>query len=373
MIKLESVAKSFGEKVVLRELTFEVKKNEILSLLGPNGCGKTTTLNAISGLSKPDEGNIFVNDVLVDGKSGSKTIHLTPSDRKVGYVFQTNALFPHMRILENVAYGIKAKHLPKREVNTKARSLLEFVGLREYAEYFPHQISGGQKQRAALARSLATDPEVLLLDEPISAVHSKLRESMRFEFKSLLRTLKITAIYVTHNLTEALVMSDRIAVMGKGQIEQTGTRDDILNKPNSKYVAEFLGINVYTGKAIHDPSGRTQLDINGVKIFAPPLADSFETDFLITIKPEDVTLSPDQHIRNPKWSGCTCNILMGTIVEITLMRSMARVTVDVGFPIKSELTLSSLGDLGLAEGENVCAQFKVNAMNVSPRKNPDKP
>ena len=372
MIKLESVKKSFGEKVILNELCLDVKKNEILSLLGPNGCGKTTTLNVISGLSRPDKGSIFINDVLVDGKSKGKTVHLAPFDRRVGYVFQTTALFPHMRVRDNVVYGLKTKHLSKQDVEAKTRSLLDFVGMREYAEYFPHQISGGQKQRVALARSLATDPEVLLLDEPISAVDARLRESLRLEFKSLLRTLKITAIYVTHDLTEALMMSNKVAVMGNGQIEQIGNREDILNKPNSRYVAEFLNLNVYAAKVTQNTPGQIKLNINGVQISSsPPLGSLTEKSVLVTLKPEDVILSSEQSVSNPKWAGCNCNIIKGTIVGITLRKSFAQVTVDVGFPVKSELTLSSLSDLGLAEGDSVCVQFKATALSVNPKGNPE--
>ncbi len=364
MIKLEGITKSFKEKAILQKLEFEVKKNEVLSLLGPNGCGKTTTLNLISGLSRLDEGSIFIGDVLVDGKSGSKTVHLSPCDRKIGYVFQTAALFPHMRIRDNVAYGLKAKHLPQQEIAVKTRSLLDFVGMTEYAEYFPHQVSGGQKQLVALARSLATDPEVLLLDEPLSAVDTKFRESLRLEFKSFLRKLDVTVIHVTHDLSEALIMSNRVAVMGNGHIEQIGSRDDILGSPNSEYVAEYLGLNVYTAKVISDLD-EIKLDINGVQLSAPKAVIATDQSVLVTLKPEDVILSLDSNFKNPQWGGCTCNLLVGTIVEITLMRSIARVTVDVGFLVRSKLTLSSLGDLGLIEGENVYVQFKAKALNVS--------
>ncbi len=369
MIELQSVTKSFGGTPILRELNLTVRKKEILSLLGPNGCGKTTVLNIISGLSRPDKGNVIIDDVFIDGQFEGKTVHVPPSARKVGYVFQTTALFPHMRVVDNVAYGLKAKHYSKQEIRVRTRSLLDFVGMREYAEYFPHQISGGQKQRVALARSLAADPEVLLLDEPISAVDSQMRESLRLEFKRLLRELKITAIYVTHDLTEALLMSDRVAVMGNGQIEQTGNRHDILNRPNSKYVAEFLGLNVYNAKVIHDSSGQIKLEIAEIQIFSPQIPELGKKPVLVTLKPEDVILSSESSFSDPKWSNCTCNILKGTIIEIILMKSVAQVTVDVGFLIKSELTLNSLNDLNLCEGNSVCVQFKANDLNVLPIKN----
>jgi ABC-type Fe3+/spermidine/putrescine transport system ATPase subunit len=365
MIKLESVTKSFGQKTILKDLTLEIQKSEIFSLLGPNGCGKTTTLNVTSGLSNPDAGRIFIDDTLVYGASGSKAVCLSPCERKIGYVFQTAALFPHMKVKDNVAYGLKAKRLAKQEITAQTHSLLAFVGMLEYAEHFPHQISGGQKQLVALARSVATDPEVLLLDEPLSAVDVKMREMLRLEFKSLLRKLNITAVYVTHDLTEALVMSNRVAVMGNGRIEQVGSRDEILGKPNSRYVAEFLGLNVFTAKAIQKPSGKTDLDINGVVLMGPNLAVPDGESVLVTLKPEDVILSPQSSLNEPKAGCCRCNFLAGTIVEITLMRSIARITVDVGFHIRSKLTLSSLGDLGLIEGEPVCVKFKIDALNVS--------
>ena len=239
-----------SEKKILKNLNLEVKDEEILSLLGPNGCGKTTLLNILSGLTKQNSGNIYINNILVSGKTDTKKVHLKPSERKIGYVFQTVSLFPHMRVKDNVAYGLKALHLPMQEVKKRTESMLDFVGLREYAKFYPSQLSGGQKQRIALAKWLATEPQVLLLDEPVSAVDPQLRESFRLEVKNYLQALKITVVYVTHNLSEAFIMSDRIAVMGNGRIEDIGVRGEIFDKPSSGYVAKFLGINTFDGKAI---------------------------------------------------------------------------------------------------------------------------
>ncbi len=366
MIKIESVTKAFRNRLILRDLNLEVKQNEILALLGPNGCGKTTLLNIISGLALPDAGNITIAGVLVDGTLNSKLIHLPPYARKVGYVFQTASLFPHMRVRDNVSFGLKAKHLSKREIELRTRLLLDFVNMREYAEYYPHQLSGGQKQRIALARSLATDPQVLLLDEPMSAVDAKSRESLRVEFRKLLRSLKITAIYVTHNLTEALMMSDKIAVMGNGKIEQIGTRAEILDKPNSMYVAEFLGINAYIAKVVTDVSGNFQVKIGDVAISFPQLTTFTEQSLMVTLKPEDVQLMPMQEKEKLCSSNAESIRLKGVVTEINLMRSIAKITVDVGFPIKSELTLSALEGLALSEGDNICVQLKTEALNISP-------
>ncbi len=291
MIEVEGVSKVFKQKMVLDKLDLEVDAGEIFCLLGPNGCGKTTLLNLISGLQKPDGGNITIDNVRVDGRLGGRTVHLPPCDRKIGYVFQTTALFPHLRVRDNVAYGLKAMRLSKQDVTAKTSSLLEFIGMSQYVQHYPHQLSGGQKQLIALARSIAADPKVLLLDEPMSAVDAKLKETLRLEFKGLLHKLGITAVYVTHDLTEALIMSNRMAVMGNGQIEQVGTREQILGKPNSRYVAEFLGLNVYSAKVIEQPQEQSKLDIKGVQLKVPNGVALPDKQVLVTIKPEDVLLT----------------------------------------------------------------------------------
>ena len=246
------IKKSYGDKEVLRDVTLEVRKHELLCLAGPSGAGKTTTLNVVAGLCGPDEGSVFINDVLMDGKERNRLVHVRPSERKVGYVFQDYALFPHMTVRENISYGLKARHLPAQEVRERTRTLLEFVRILDHSEHYPHQLSGGQKQRTALARALAIEPEILLLDEPLAALDLRTRESLRVELKKILGTLEVTSIYVTHELTEAYAISDRIAVMGPGRIEQVGSRDEIFSKPNS-YVAQFIGQGTYNG---NNPSWR---------------------------------------------------------------------------------------------------------------------
>lgn len=240
MIKLSMVKKSYGSKEVLRDVTLEVRRRELLCLVGPNGSGKTTTLNVVAGLCRPDEGTVLINDVLMDGRTGNRFVHVNPSERRIGYVFQDYALFPHMTVRENVSYGLKARHMQKHEVKERTQNMLEFVGLLDHSEHYPHQLSGGQKQKTALARALSTEPEILLLDEPLSALDLRTRESLRVELKRILGTLEVTSIYVTHELAEAYEVSDRIAVMGPGRIEQTGSRDEVFSKPNP-CVAQFLG------------------------------------------------------------------------------------------------------------------------------------
>jgi iron(III) transport system ATP-binding protein len=250
MIELNMVRKAFGHKEVIKELRLEVRKNELLSLVGPSGCGKTTTLNIIAGLCEPDGGTVVIDGAIVDGMDGKHRIHASPYSRRIGYVVQDYALFPHMTAGENISYGLKTKHLPRNEAESRTRKLLQFVSLADHSESYPSQLSGGQKQRVALARALAIEPEILLLDEPLAALDPRTRESIRSELKKMLDALNVTTIYVTHELEEAYELSNRIAVMGDGRIEQVGQREDILRKPNSAFVADFLGHNFRKGPMV---------------------------------------------------------------------------------------------------------------------------
>jgi molybdopterin-binding protein len=365
MIILEGIKKSYGEKEVLKGVTLEVKKHELLSLVGPSGCGKTTTLNVVSGLCQPDEGTVVLDDVLVDGRSGGRLVHANPSERKVGYVFQEYSLFPHMTVSDNVSYGPKARHRPEKEVKERTHSLLQFVGLLDHAQHYPPQLSGGQKQRIALARALATEPDILLLDEPLAALDPRTRETLRTDLKKMLGTLDVTTVYVTHELAEAYTISDKIAVMGPGKIEQIGYRDEIFTKPNSEFVAQFLGENVYNGKVVNPSGPVPTIEINGVEISARIPAEA-NGAVLVTLRPEDIAISPQAGTNDLEWNGSIYNNLKGTIVEIVRMRSFAEVTVDVGFQVKSLITSNSIEELGFREGERVQIHFKRDSLGISP-------
>ncbi|RLI41075.1 polyamine ABC transporter ATP-binding protein, partial [Candidatus Bathyarchaeota archaeon] len=202
-----------------------------MTLLGPSGCGKTTVLRLIAGFLKPDSGQI-----LIKGKDVSRK---APYERRLGMVFQSYALFPHMKAYDNIAFGLKLRKMKKEEIDKKVREALEIVQLLECSERYPRELSGGQQQRIALARALVTEPDVLLFDEPLSNLDFKLRQQMRFELKAIQKKVGITAIYVTHDQTEALTMSDRIAIMNKGKLVQVGTPTEIYEKPTNKFVANF--------------------------------------------------------------------------------------------------------------------------------------
>jgi iron(III) transport system ATP-binding protein len=243
-IEIRNLFKRFKNVVAVNHVQLEVNKGEMLTLLGPSGCGKTTTLRCIAGLEKPEEG-----DIVIDGEPMLSEGFVHPSKRGIGMVFQNYAVWPHMKVYKNIVYGLKIQRIPKRKIQERAKEVLELVGLSGLEERYPGQLSGGQQQRVALARALVGNPKVLLLDEPLSNLDAKLREKMRFEIKSLVRRMGITSVYVTHDQAEAMVISDRVAVMDSGNIVQIGTPREIYQKPTNRFVADFIGtMNFISGE-----------------------------------------------------------------------------------------------------------------------------
>ena len=242
-LELKEIKKSFTEgEAVLDNISLEISKGEFITLLGSSGCGKTTTLRIIAGLEQPDAGSVWLD--------GREVTGLEPNQRDVNTVFQNYALFPHMNVAENIGYGLKLKKVPKSEIKKKVSQMLELVQLKGYEKRKPSELSGGQKQRVAIARALVNNPKVLLLDEPLGALDLQLRRAMQIELKHLQKKLGITFIYITHDQEEAINMSDRIAVMKDGRIEQIGTPDEIYNHPKTSYVATFVGnANILHGVA----------------------------------------------------------------------------------------------------------------------------
>jgi len=245
-IEIQNLFKRFKNVVAVNHVQLEVNKGEMLTLLGPSGCGKTTTLRCIAGLEKPEEG-----DIVIDGKPMLSEGFIHPSKRGIGMVFQNYAVWPHMKVFNNIVYGLKLQKISKKSIQEKAQQVLALVGLNGLEDRYPAQLSGGQQQRVALARALVTNPKVLLLDEPLSNLDAKLREKMRFEIKSLVRRMGITSVYVTHDQAEAMVISDRIAVMDSGNLVQIGTAQEIYKKPANRFVADFIGtMNFMSGEVV---------------------------------------------------------------------------------------------------------------------------
>lgn len=258
-LEIKNVNKYYGKFHALKNINLSIKKGEFISFLGPSGCGKTTLLRVISGLEELNSGNIFLK-----GKDISR---LHPSKRNFSIVFQSYALFPNMTTWENVAYGLKNKKMPNELIEKKVKSVLEMVGLFSISNKYPNEMSGGQQQRVALARAVALEPDILLLDEPLSALDAKVREKLRNDIKKLQKRLDLTTIMVTHDQEEALSMSDKIMVMKDGEIMQWGSPREIYEKPNSSFTADFIGkINfLENGKAIRPEHVKIVSDISNNK------------------------------------------------------------------------------------------------------------
>lgn len=255
MIELIGVTKQFGDMTAVNHINLTVKEGEFMTFLGPSGCGKTTTLRMIAGFEDPTDGKIFIDHTDCD--------NVPANLRDVNTVFQNYALFPHLSIRDNIAFGLKLKKLSKAEIDKKVDKMVELIKLEEHINKKPSQLSGGQKQRVAIARSLVNEPKVLLLDEPLGALDLKLRKEMQIELKHLQRELGITFIYVTHDQEEALTISDRIAIMNKGNIEQLGTAEEIYDTPKTKFAANFIGeTNILTGFIVSQDSDKTTVNLH---------------------------------------------------------------------------------------------------------------
>jgi iron(III) transport system ATP-binding protein len=259
-IHVENLVKEFGDQRALDDVSFEVEEGELFTLLGPSGCGKSTTLMSIAGFQHPEAGRIAVgDDTFVDA---ARKIAVPAEQRNLGIVFQSYAVWPHMTVFENLAFPLKVRKLRREAIRTRVRAVLELVEMTPYEQRYPHQLSGGQQQRVALARALVYSPSVLLLDEPFSNLDAKLRERARAWVKELQSTLGLTTIFVTHDQDEALSMSDRVAVMSAGEVQQIGTPETIYRHPANRFVAEFVGrVNLIEGLVSGSDGGGVVVDV----------------------------------------------------------------------------------------------------------------
>jgi len=308
-IIVKDVMKAFGDVVVLNNFNAEFADGEFITLLGPSGCGKTTMLRMIAGFEKPTKGEIFIGDQEV---SSSKTF-IPPEKRDIGMVFQSYAVWPHMTVFENVAYPLKMKKMDKASIKEQVASVLEIVHLSQYADRIPSQLSGGQQQRVALARALVAKPQLLLLDEPLSNLDAKLRDSMRFEIKEIQQKLGITVVYVTHDQMEAMTMSDRVIVINHGDIQQIGKPTEIYRHPANQFVADFVGkINFIKATSAN---GEVQFKDSSQKL---PYEGDLKGDVVVGIRPEN--------LRFVKTSGD----LSGTLMSQFYLGDVNDCRVDIG-------------------------------------------
>jgi spermidine/putrescine ABC transporter ATP-binding subunit len=344
MIELRNVTKRYGQTLANNNVTLEILHGELMTLLGPSGCGKTTALRCITGQVTPDEGRVFIDGVDVT--------HVPTHQRELGMVFQNFALFPHMSVFENVEFPLMIRSLPKEQRRGMVMDTLKLIRMETYAEHYPRQLSGGQQQRVGLARALVYHPKVLLLDEPLSNLDAKLREEMRFEIKDLVRRLRITGVYVTHDQAEALAMSDRVAVMNAGHIEQVGTPDEIYECPRSKFVADFIGLsNFVRGKVLSVVEQEATVAVDGLRLVVTATAvTQVGQDWLIFVRPNDIDLLSTE-------SSEAVNVLDGTVSKLTYLGD--RIDYRVTVTNSVELRVQTDGKVRFAAGDRVKVRLPV--------------
>jgi iron(III) transport system ATP-binding protein len=306
-VSLHGLCKTFTGMAAVDDLRLEIRDGEFVSLLGPSGCGKTTTLRLVAGFLEPDAGEIRVNDKIIS----SASVLIPPERRNMSMIFQSYAVWPHMTVFQNVAYGLKFKKLASREIEKKTERLLRVVHLEALRGRYPAELSGGQQQRVALARALVVEPQILLLDEPLSNLDANLREEMRFEIRRLHEEFGITTIYVTHDQGEAMVASDRIVVMNKGKIVQVGMPQEIFDHPKTRFVAEFIGrTNIIPGRAEADQ--RVLLGENLRWKVAHPDGPAASGEMFVCIRPHNVVLTASESEARALSDG-GCNVVSGII------------------------------------------------------------
>jgi putative spermidine/putrescine transport system ATP-binding protein len=345
-LTLTGIQKQFGTTYAVQDFNLTAEKGEFVSFLGPSGCGKTTTLRMIAGFERPTAGTISIG--------GTDITNRPPNRRNIGMVFQSYALFPNMTVADNIGFGLRVRKRPKDQIRKRVDELLGLINLPDKGGRYPYQLSGGQQQRVALARALAVEPEVLLLDEPLSALDAKIRVALRKEIRSIQRQLGITTVYVTHDQEEALSLSDRVVVMSEGRIEQIGAPPDIYNFPATPFVASFVGtLNLLAARIVDGPTGRVSVD--GQEIRASKPADSGAGRVTVALRPEAIELG----------EGGGSNRLVGEVEDVSFLGSIVRTRVRLGEG--ATVSLDTFNDPGLAAatiGDTVTVSFPPEAALV---------
>jgi spermidine/putrescine transport system ATP-binding protein len=352
MVELRNVTKRFGAYEALKDASFEIREGEFMTFLGPSGCGKTTCLRLISGFDTPTSGQI-----LLDGKD---VTFEPPYRRDVNQVFQNYALFPHLTIYENIAFGLRMKKVPAAQIRERVDRVVQMTSLEDFTARKPSQLSGGQRQRVALARAIVCEPKVLLLDEPLSALDAKLRTQMRVELKQLQKKLGITFIFVTHDQEEALTMSDRVAVLNAGRVEQIGTVNEIYYKPATRFVASFIGESNIVEAEILRAEGELlfcRLE-GGLELAVRTLNPPAHSKVLLSLRPEKIRLTRE----NPGGR----NSFPGTIEMEIFKGAVDDLTISVlgGLQLGAVLANDGQAESDLHEGERVFARIQPEDIHI---------
>ena len=334
-LSLTHISKQFGDTVVVQDFNLDIEKGEFISFLGPSGCGKTTTLRMVAGSEIPTAGTITINGVDVTNNA--------PNQRNVGMIFQAYALFPNMTVAQNISFGLRIRKDAEAAIKERVQEMISLINLEKHADKYPYQLSGGQQQRVALARALANSPQVLLLDEPLSALDAKIRVSLRAEIRSIQKRLGITAIFVTHDQEEALSISDRIVVMYEGKVEQVGTPFQIYNFPKTEFVANFVGsLNRAVAEVIDTAQGL--LSVDGVQFSSAAKMDGLKKGdkVRIAIRPERFSFASEQKKANVVDCQIENITFLGSVVRVHILIGKTKFTVDTfNYP---SLELPKIGD-----------------------------
>jgi len=345
-VSIKNLTKKFDENVAVNNVSFKINSGEFFSILGPSGCGKTTTLRMIAGFVMPTNGEIYIgkNDIT----------YQAPEKRNIGFVFQNYAIFPHMNVFDNISFGLKMRSYDQKTINEKVKVALDQVNLNGYEARFQRELSGGEQQRVALARVLVTEPQILLLDEPLSALDKKLREEMKIWIKELQKKLKITTVYVTHDQSEALTMSDRIAIMNKGDISQIGSPTDIYEKPSNVFVADFIGTSNFVNLKINSSDSQNSTVIFSNKEFK--LNTQFTESNKCILRPEHLLINPENS------DGLV--LAEGLIKIISYQGSLIRYIIEINDQTLTAELSNSLNTSQLKEGDKVTAGFNPNSLVI---------
>jgi putative spermidine/putrescine transport system ATP-binding protein len=354
-LELENITKHFGQNTAVDHINVSVEQGEFLTLLGPSGCGKTTILRMVAGFETPSEGNILLDGEDITTRSASK--------RPMGMVFQSYALFPHMTAEQNIAFGMGIQHKPKEVIKRRCAELLELVGLSDKGRSYAHQLSGGQQQRVALARALAVEPKVLLLDEPLSALDAKVRVSLRNEIRRIQQQLKMTAIYVTHDQEEALAISDRIAVMAKGRIEQLDHPEEIYSNPRTVFAASFVGSsNQFRGTLTSVAEGVFQADTHMLHVSPQSHFRNGDPAFVL-VRPEEMSIRLDT---GESEKGIAANHIPGIIELRTFLGPFTRFHVRINRSTTLTADVPSQQAREYFVAQNVILSFPPDTCQVLP-------
>lgn len=347
-ITIKDAVKKYGDFVAIPGLSLEINPGEFFTLLGPSGCGKTTLLRMIAGFNSIEGGQFYFGNRLIND--------LDPAKRNIGMVFQNYAIFPHLTVKKNVAFGLKNKKLPKEEIQAKADEFMALMKIREYADRLPEKLSGGQQQRVALARALAIEPEVLLMDEPLSNLDAKLRVEMRTVIKEIQNRLGITTVYVTHDQEEAMAVSDRIAVMNLGVIQQIGTPKALYQRPANKFVATFIGrTNLMNAKIKVSGSEKAVVFSNGYSVKMDNLTEvSDGQKVIVSVRPEELVI--DSHSGDDG--------LVGKVMYSTFLGLNTHYTVELSDGNRAEIIQESLIDDIIENGTEIKMIVKSEKINV---------